>query len=140
MGRINKTLCDQQTMPTMLMGPGRWGTTTPSLGVPVSFAEINHVSVLVEVAFPSGGLMPELSFGSHFFLDLVETEIFYSALYPEDSHCIFNRSFLDSHANQLEILEPSAGRFKEVVRVLFLEEGELQLISNVVEQRVACFR
>ncbi len=52
---------------TMLLGPGRWGTSTPSLGVPVSFADINHMKVIGEIEFEEGGLMPELSFGSHFF-------------------------------------------------------------------------
>ncbi|HNT37348.1 MAG TPA: PEP/pyruvate-binding domain-containing protein, partial [bacterium] len=33
----------------MLIGPGRWGTSTPFLGVPVKFGEINNVAVLVEV-------------------------------------------------------------------------------------------
>lgn len=138
-GRINKKVCDKQDLPTLLMGPGRWGTSTPSLGIPVRFSEINNVSVLVEVAFPPGGLMPELSFGSHFFQDLVETEIFYLALYPEDGHCFFNRSLLDRHPNRLLSLEPTAGRYEEIVKVVFLDEGELQLMSDVLAQKVICF-
>jgi hypothetical protein len=138
-GRLNKKICNQQNMPTLLMGPGRWGTTTPSLGIPVGFSEINNVSILAEVAFPAGGLMPELSFGSHFFQDLVETEIFYLALFPEDGHCTFNPGFLDTYANRLDDVEPSAGRFKDIVKVVFLDEGELQVISDVLAQRVVCF-
>jgi hypothetical protein len=138
-GRLNKKICNPKNMPTLLMGPGRWGTTTPSLGIPVGFSEINNVSILAEVAFPAGGLMPELSFGSHFFQDLVETEIFYLALFPEDSHCTFNPGFLDNYANQLEDLEPSAARFRDIVKVVFLDEGELQLMSDVLAQQVVCF-
>ncbi len=73
----------KEELPALLMGPGRWGTTTPSLGVPVKFAEINNIAVLAEVAFSAGNLMPELSFGTHFFQDLVETNIFYIALFPD---------------------------------------------------------
>lgn len=138
-GRLNKKICDQQNMPTLLMGPGRWGTTTPSLGIPVGFSEINNISILAEVGFPAGGLMPELSFGSHFFQDLVETEIFYLALFPEESHCVFNPAFLDKYTNRLGDLEPSAARFKDIVKVVFPGEGELQLISDVLAQQVACF-
>ncbi|MEZ4599517.1 MAG: PEP/pyruvate-binding domain-containing protein [Syntrophotaleaceae bacterium] len=138
-GRINKTLCDKQTMPTLLMGPGRWGTSTPSLGVPVNFSEINNITALAEVAFPSGGLMPELSFGTHFFQDLVETEIFYLALFPEDRHCTFNHTFLETHPNSLTTLLPESGRFSEIVKILDLKENPVQLMSNVVAQRVICF-
>ena len=33
----------------MLMGPGRWGTSMASLGVPVKFVDINTVSVICEM-------------------------------------------------------------------------------------------
>jgi len=81
-GRLNRQIADRRQTPTMLLGPGRWGTTTPSLGVPVTFAEISRATALVEVAYEGGNLIPELSFGTHFFQDLVETDIFYVALFP----------------------------------------------------------
>ena len=71
-------------MPTLLLGPGRWGTSTPSLGVPVRFSEINNIAVLVEIAYMRDDLIPELSFGTHFFQDLVETDIFI-ALFPKET-------------------------------------------------------
>ena len=66
----------------MLIGPGRWGTTTPSLGVPVSFAEIDTVSVLCEIVAMRDDLVPDVSLGTHFFNDLVEMDILYLALFP----------------------------------------------------------
>ncbi|HEY6009431.1 MAG TPA: PEP/pyruvate-binding domain-containing protein, partial [Geobacteraceae bacterium] len=63
-GRLNRQTGDRDSLPALLLGPGRWGTSTPSLGVPVRFAEINHFTAIVEVAFPIGGLLPDLSFGS----------------------------------------------------------------------------
>src|SRR5690606_10072745 len=68
-GGLNRTLAAQQ--PTLLVGPGRWGTTTPSLGVPVRFSELSRMVGIVEVGAPEAGIAPELSFGSHFFQDLV---------------------------------------------------------------------
>ena len=44
---------------TLLVGPGRWGTTEPSLGVPVSFAEISRITALCEVIEMREGLVPE---------------------------------------------------------------------------------
>ena len=92
-GKLNKQLGGMRgTLPTLLMGPGRWGTTTPSLGIPVGFSEINNVSVLVEIEYETGSLTPELSFGTHFFQDLVETSIFYAAIFPRRKHAVFTRN------------------------------------------------
>jgi len=66
----------------MLLGPGRWGTTTPSLGVPVSFAEINTISALCEIVAMREDLVPDVSLGTHFFNELVEMDILYLALFP----------------------------------------------------------
>lgn len=88
-GKLNFVLRDNCSG-LMLIGPGRWGTTTPQLGVPVSFAEISNFKVLGEVAFESAGFVPELSFGSHFFQDLVKTDIFYLAIFPNDDYIIYS--------------------------------------------------
>ncbi len=81
-GKLNRLVKNRDVTPVMLLGPGRWGTTTPSLGVPVRFSEINNVSFLGEIAYTAGNLMPELSFGTHFFQDLVENRIFFVAIFP----------------------------------------------------------
>ncbi|MDY4694304.1 MAG: hypothetical protein SO401_12340 [Blautia sp.] len=69
-GRLNQLLKDQNVL---LMGPGRWGTTTPSLGVPVHFTEISNMAAMCEISYQNEGMMPEISYGSHFFQDLVES-------------------------------------------------------------------
>jgi len=66
-GVINQKLKDKTVL---LMGPGRWGTTTPSLGVPVHFSELCNMAALCEVSYLKAGIVPELSFGSHFFQDM----------------------------------------------------------------------
>jgi len=63
---------DDRSRKVMLAGPGRWGTTMPLLGVPVSFAEIDTVSVLCEIVAMRENLVPDVSLGTHFFNDLVE--------------------------------------------------------------------
>ncbi|NCT90737.1 pyruvate kinase [Cellulomonas sp. APG4] len=78
-GRLNRVVASEHS--TLLIGPGRWGTTTPALGVPARFSELSRVAALVEVAAPEAGIDPELSYGSHFFQDLVEQGIFYVALH-----------------------------------------------------------
>jgi len=101
-GRINREVVARGAVPTLLLGPGRWGTSTPRLGVPVRFAEISAMTAIAEVAFSAGGLQPELSFGTHFFQDLVETGIFYVALNPEREECFVNSGLLRTLPNRLE--------------------------------------
>ncbi len=138
-GRLNRLLRDRAKLPTMLLGPGRWGTTTPALGVPVRFAEIRNVAVLGEIAFSEGGLMPELSFGSHFFQDLVESEIFYLALFPERADCVLNLAWLQAQPNQLAELIPSDAALSDVIRVVDVPPDEgLLLQADILSQQILC--
>jgi hypothetical protein len=138
-GRLNKRLGDRNEVPTLLMGPGRWGTSTPALGVPVTFSELNNITALAEIAFTGGNLMPELSFGTHFFQDLVEADIFYVAIFPESPGSTFNRAWFDSLPNALEGLMPASSRYKRVVKVCNLPDDGLQLMADVVSQKLVCF-
>ena len=123
----------------LLLGPGRWGTSTPSLGVPVRFAEINHVCALVEIAHSGMGVMPELSFGTHFFQDLVEAETFYIALVPGTEGVVFNEGWFEGQENQLSRLLPESVRYEGVVRVQDMNERPLYLMADIMSQRVLCF-
>ena len=67
----------------MLLAPGRLGTSSPELGVPCSFADISGFAGVCEVSDDRAGYMPELSYGSHMFQDLVEAEIFYCAIWND---------------------------------------------------------
>ncbi|MCF7958839.1 MAG: PEP/pyruvate-binding domain-containing protein, partial [Phycisphaerae bacterium] len=138
-GKLNRQIADRETSPTMLLGPGRWGTTTPSLGVPVNFSEINKVSILVEIAYEGGSLMPELSFGAHFFQDLVESDIFYVALFPQKETVVFNRNKITEMPNLLTQYFPEENEFEDVVKVCNVDSGKLQLLCDVVSQNSVCF-
>jgi len=137
-GRLNKRIADKVDSPTLLLGPGRWGTSTPAMGVPISFSEISNFSAIGEVAFTSGNLMPELSFGSHFFQDLVEAEIFYLALFPENENCFVNNKWLEQQPNALEGLAPGSARYKNVVKIFRIPEKNLNLMADVVSQQLIC--
>jgi hypothetical protein len=139
-GNLNRIIKDKEELPTLLMGPGRWGTTTPSLGVPVKFAEINNVAALAEVAFSAGNLMPELSFGTHFFQDLVETNIFYVALFPEKENCLFDSARLSGLNNLFAKFMPEAVKYEEVIGVYDVSQKPLRIMSDVVSQQVVCFQ
>ncbi|MBN1532466.1 MAG: PEP/pyruvate-binding domain-containing protein [Spirochaetes bacterium] len=137
-GRLNRGIKDRDETPTMLVGPGRWGTTTPSLGIPVRFSEINNVRVLVEVALMSDGLVPEFSYGTHFFQDLVETEIFYVAMVPDSDGAYCNEDLMEKTSDSFEAIAPDHGRYRGVIRVYDLA-APLMLMADIVTQELVCF-
>jgi len=138
-GKLNRQIANRENTPTILFGPGRWGTTTPALGVPVNFAEINKITVLVEIAYEGGNLMPELSFGTHFFQDLVESDIFYVALFPQKERTVFNKDKLVEMPNLLTDFFPEERKYEDVVKVYEVDSDRLQIMCNVVSQKVICF-
>jgi len=138
-GKLNRQIVNREITPTILFGPGRWGTTTPSLGVPVNFAEINKITVLVEIAYEGGNLMPELSFGTHFFQDLVESDIFYVALFPQKDNVIFNKDWFLKMPSILTELAPDSAKYNDVVKVCELGKEQLNVMCDVVSQQVVCF-
>ncbi len=128
----------------MLLGPGRWGTSTPFLGVPVSFAEIERVNCLCEIVEMRDGLVPDVSFGSHFFSEIVEDDILYMALFPSQEDTLFQRKFFETSENKLLNMLPDAGKYEHVVRVVDatqLANGEtLKLYANSIKQRVIFYK
>ncbi len=115
-GRLNKVLPKRQFV---LMGPGRWGSRGDiRLGVNVTYSDINNTAVLVEIARQEGSYVPDLSFGTHFFQDLVESSIRYIPLYPDDSDGILNQRFLLQAPNLLAEMVPEFSHLDGVVRVI----------------------
>lgn len=109
---------DTEQLRVMLMGPGRWGTSTPSLGIPVRFAQISSVSVLGEIAEMHEGLIPDVSLGSHFFNDLVELDILYFGLHPTREGNTLNRDFFAEAPNALARLVPAAQKWEHAIKVI----------------------
>ena len=138
-GKINKTIPGREEMPTILFGPGRWGTTPPAMVVPVTFSEINNVAAIAEIAYKEGSLIPDLSFGTHFFQDMVEMDIFYMAIYPEHENVIFNLALLKPIPNILEEIVPGSKEYADIVRVYDVSKKKLVLASNIVDQKMVCF-
>jgi pyruvate, water dikinase len=127
---------------TMLMGPGRWGTSTPSLGVPVSFKAISGVSVLCEIVAMHDDLVPDVSLGTHFFNGLIEMEILYVAVFPRGKDSL-NVDYFEQAPNRLPDLLPEAGRWAEVIRVIDPAGGagapRLHLCADPIEQSFLCY-
>ncbi len=115
-GKLNQTLPRRQFV---LMGPGRWGSRGDiKLGVNVTYSDINNTAVLLEIARKKGNYLPDLSFGTHFFQDLVEANIRYLPLYPDDEENIFNEELLGHTPNSLMELFPAYAHLGDIIRVI----------------------
>ncbi|MFB3854219.1 MAG: PEP/pyruvate-binding domain-containing protein [Vicinamibacterales bacterium] len=116
-----------------LMGPGRWGSRGDiTLGVRVTYAGISNTALLVEIARKKGGYVPDLSFGTHFFQDLVEAKIRYLALYPDEDGIVFNEEFFRTAPNSLATLLPEYAYLENVVRVIDVAEAAGNRELNVI--------
>lgn len=129
-GKLNKRLPKRQFI---LIGPGRWGSRGDiKLGVRVTYADINNTAALIEVARKQGNYVPELSFGTHFFQDLVEASIRYLPLYPDNEGVIFHETFLTQSPNILSHLLPEYDVLSETIKVIDIPETTGGLILNLV--------
>jgi hypothetical protein len=134
-GQLNQALEGEKFI---LMGPGRWGSSNVSLGVKVSYADIDHASVLIEVALAHGEHAPEASYGTHFFQDLVESRIYPLPIYPDDPQTAFAWSFFDRAPNVLtSILPGHAG--DDTVKVIDIPEvtggRHLEIVMDGEQER-----
>lgn len=119
-GRINRAFASR-VRSLAFIGPGRWGTSTPSLGVPINFAEISQAGLLVEVAVRQQGYVPELSYGTHFFQDLVETKVYYAAIFPGEEGVAFDVKYLQNQINNFPVLWPDYARWQHVIKLIDLQ-------------------
>ena len=130
-GEVNRSL---EGRSAMLMGPGRWGTTTASLGVPAHFVDLNKFAVLCEHTYAAGSFRPELSYGSHFFQELVEADIFYLAIFDGRTGVHFNPGRVLEQPNLLLGFVPEAGSLADVVHVAAADG--LTLYADIVTQQL----
>jgi hypothetical protein len=136
-GRVAHAAEPKPPRTIMLLGPGRWGTTTPSLGVPVRFADINTVSILCEIVAMRQDLVPDVSLGTHFLNELVEMDMLYLALFPTRADNSLDKAFFEDQPNHLAKLLPDAAGWAHAVRVF--DPTGFRLHANCLKQKVVCY-
>jgi hypothetical protein len=134
--RLNRSLEGRRYA---LFGPGRWGSNDINLGVRVGYEDINRTLILGEIAFESQGVTPEVSFGTHFFNDLVEARIVPVAIYPNEPGSVFREEFFLKTENRLAELLPDAAPFQDVVHVVHVpsaaQGGYLHVYQDAESQK-----
>jgi hypothetical protein len=127
----------------IMMGPGRWGSSNINLGVNVGYADIDNTSVLVEMAREDKGHVPEVSYGTHFFQDLVESGIMYLPVYPSDPESKFNDKFFNSPTNMLHEIVPDVAEFAEIIHLIDVTRSPTGLYAHILADpsahKAVCF-
>ncbi|MCX6005001.1 MAG: PEP/pyruvate-binding domain-containing protein [Chloroflexi bacterium] len=141
-GKINRhpAITDGRVI---MMGPGRWGSSNIKLGVNVGYSDIDNTSVLVEMAREERGHIPEVSYGTHFFQDLVESGIMYLPVYPSDPESKFNERFFSSSVNILPELISDLAEFSGLIHLIDTYQSSAGLYAHILADpsvhRAVCF-
>lgn len=123
----------------LLLSPGRIGTTSPELGVPASFYDISEFSAICEIAVSEAGYNPELSYGSHFFQDLVESGILYNAIFENEKTLSYHPERLEGARNAFDELVKNGSGLEDIVKVWDVSELDVRLCSDLKTERVLCW-
>lgn len=134
-GTINRQIEGRNAI---LMVPGRIGTSSPELGVPVTYAEVSQFKAICEVFYRDAGYTPELSYGSHMFQDLVEADIFYAAINENRNTKCYQPERLQNYQNLYMQLCPSYAEFNSVVHIYDLSKNPGKLYLDAAQGHAIC--
>ncbi len=84
----------EDSEPYILVGPGRWGSSDPALGIPVKWSQIAGARLIAESALP--GYRIEPSQGTHFFQNLTSFGVGYFTIDPDGGNGFIDMDYLDS--------------------------------------------
>ncbi|MBS6642826.1 MAG: pyruvate kinase [Clostridiaceae bacterium] len=136
-GRINQHFEDTDYK-LMLLVPGRIGTSSPELGVPVTYSEISQFNSLCEVAYDKAGYHPDLSYGSHMFQDMVEADVYYGAINDNSKTRLYQPQLLKQYPEVLGELCPTKPELAEIIKVYDVSGQNASLILDSKEGRAVC--
>ena len=123
----------------LLLTPGRIGTSSPELGVPALFSDISEFECICEIADSRAGYNPELSYGSHFFQDLVEAGILYNALFENEKTLVFNPELIEGLPNLLTDFDPKLQDLEDIIQVYDVSKMDLRLCNDMKKERILCY-
>ena len=137
-GQINE-YCKEENKKSMLIVPGRIGTSSPELGIPVAFAEISQFLAILEESYSQVGYVPELSFGSHMFQDLVEADIYYGAIFENEKRLEYDKDILINLPNKLHDINPNLDEeLYDMIKVINFKDETLEFYHDMKKDESKC--
>ena len=137
--RINQHFEDTDKK-LMLLVPGRIGTSSPELGVPVVYAEISQFSAICEGGLRKGSRLPPGSFyGSHMFQDMVEADVYYGAINDNSKTRLYRPELLTRYPEVLKDILPGESReLADIVKIHDVSRSGATLTLDAQEGRAVC--
>lgn len=129
---------EEEDKKLMLLVPGRIGTSSPELGVPVVYADISQFIAICEVAYSKAGYRPELSYGSHMFQDLVEADVYYGAINENSKTRLYQPELLSRFPDVFLKLWPDETELSKIIKVFDVSESGTCLMLDAKDGRAVC--
>ncbi len=123
----------------LLMVPGRIGTSSPELGVPAVFSDISEFEAICEISDSRAGYNPELSYGSHFFQDLVEAGILYNAIFENEKTIQYNPDMIKNLPNIIGEFVDDIEEVGDIVSVSDVSGMNFRICNDMKKERILCF-
>ncbi|MBU3665666.1 MAG: pyruvate, phosphate dikinase [Chthoniobacterales bacterium] len=117
----------------VLIGPGRWGTAMPALGIPVRSGRIALACAVCEIVAMHAGLVPDVSLGTHFFNDLVEHDLLYLACFPGKPGNMIDEKWFSAAVSKT----PPGAKFAGCVRLIDMSSTGAVLTADTLNQTAA---
>jgi hypothetical protein len=111
----------------VLIGPGRWGTRDPWIGIPVNWPQISQAKVIVETSLVNFPL--DASSGSHFFHNVTSADVGYFSVQQEMSTGFINWDILDNQELIAKTTFFKHVRFNKAITIKMDGKKRLSLIS-----------
>jgi len=124
---------------SLLMGYGRWGSSVTALGVPVTFSQIDGMQAVIEIGRIERGLVPELSYGTHFFHDVVESKIIYICVLEDKEHFYLDDTITKAQNMIRKAIEEPEG-LEKVIGYFRFPKRPLRLVTDIRTRTVNLFR
>ena len=101
--------------------------------------DISEFEAICEISDSRAGYNPELSYGSHFFQDLVEAGILYNAIFENEKTIHYHPELLDRCDKRITGFDRHEEELKSIVKVFDVSEMDFRLCNDMKKERILCF-
>ncbi|MFW6370264.1 MAG: phosphoenolpyruvate synthase, partial [Bacteroidota bacterium] len=112
----------------ILIGPGRWGSSDPWLGIPVRWPQISNARIIVETGLKNYRIDP--SQGTHFFQNLTSFGVGYLTVNPSENDGYFDVEYLNGFPAVFENEHLRHVRFEKNIKVQIDGKQNIGLIHK----------
>ncbi len=134
LSRALSSINQKLTIGYLLVGPGRWGSIRPDLGVPIQFSDIYNAKALLEIRRLQEDIF-SATYGTHFFMDLVEARIPLLATRLLDDENYVNLEYFEKQKNIVNEFDLGNSFNREGIKVFRVPQGKITVFASVANRK-----